>query len=494
MTSTASPPASSGAPTTQTAAGGSLLLYVALGGLAFAVLQSLVAPALPILARELDASVADTSWVLTAYLLSASVLTPILGRLGDIVGKRKALIGVLVVLAIGTLLAALAPGLGVLIVARVLQGASGAIMPLSIGMIRDEMPHDKVSVSVGIVSAIAGIGAGVGIVAAGPIVEHLSWHWLFWLPLVLVVIALAGAVFAMKESPVRAPGRLDLVGAAVLTVSLLALLLAISKGQAWGWSDGKTVGLLALGVVALAALVAVESRVREPLIDMRLLRQRGVWTTDLVGLILGFAMFGTFLLIPTLLQLPESTGFGFGKSVSAAGLFLLPTVLMLIVFGVVGGILVRRFGPKVPLVVGALCVALGFLLPAIDHAALWQVLASGVLVGIGLGLAFSAMSNAIILAVPAAQTGVAIGVNNVARTVGSSVGTAVIAAVLASSVTSQGIATNGAFTAAFWTCTGAALLAVLAALALPSALARGAVDAPGTGAAPDRVPAGAGGH
>ncbi|GAB3854379.1 MFS transporter [Dactylosporangium cerinum] len=182
-----------------------LVVYLSLGGLAFAVLQSLVAPAMSTIARDLNASTADISWILTAYLLSASVLTPILGRLGDMVGKRRVLIAVLAVLAAGTLLAALAPNLAVLIVARAMQGAAGAILPLSIGIVRDELPREKVAVTVGLLSAIFGVGAGVGIVGAGPIVEHLSWHWLFWLPLVLVVIALLGAVFGMPESPVRTP-------------------------------------------------------------------------------------------------------------------------------------------------------------------------------------------------------------------------------------------------------------------------------------------------
>jgi EmrB/QacA subfamily drug resistance transporter len=449
-----------------------LVLYLSLGGLAYAVLQSLVAPALSTIGRELNASTADTSWVITAYLLSASVLTPILGRLGDMVGKRRVLIGVLAALGAGTLLAALAPNLVVLIVARALQGAAGAILPLSIGIVRDELPREKVGVTVGLLSAIFGVGAGVGIVAAGPIVEHLSWHWLFWLPLVLVAVALLGAVFGMKESPVRTPGRLDVLGAAILSVSLVSLLLAISKGQAWGWGDTKTVSLLALGVVALIGFVVVELRVREPLIDMRLMKVRGVWATDLVALILGFAMFGTFLLVPTLLQLPAATGYGFGKTVSQAGLFLLPTVLMMIVFGPLAGLLDRRFGPKVPMFLGTVAVVVAFVLPALAHGAIWQVLLSGVLTGAGIGLAFAAMSNAIIESVPAAQTGEASSVNTIARTIGSSIGTAVVAAVITSHTTARGLPTDDAFTYGFWVCAGVAILAVLASLALPSARRR----------------------
>jgi EmrB/QacA subfamily drug resistance transporter len=445
-----------------------LVLYLSLGGLAFAVLQSLVAPALSTIGRDLGASTADTSWMLTAYLLSASVLTPILGRLGDMVGKRKVLIGVLVVLGAGTLLAALAPNLAVLIVARALQGAAGAILPLSIGIVRDELPREKVGVTVGLLSAIFGVGAGVGIVAAGPIVERLSWHWLFWLPLVLVVVALFGTIFGMKESPVRTPGKLDVLGAGVLSAALVALLLGISKGQSWGWGEPKTLGLLAFGAVALIGFVLVERRVKEPLVDMRLMRLRGVWATDLVAMILGFAMFGTFLLVPTLLQLPAVTGYGFGKSVAQSGLFLLPTVVMMVVFGPLAGILDRRFGPKVPMFLGAVSVVAAFVLPAVAHGVIWQILASGVLTGAGIGLAFAAMSNAIIEAVPATQTGEATSVNTIARTIGSSIGTAVVAAVITSNSTPQGLPTDDAFTYGFWVCAGVAVLAVAASLVLPA--------------------------
>jgi EmrB/QacA subfamily drug resistance transporter len=445
-----------------------LVLYLSLGGLAFAVLQSLVAPALGTISRDLGASTADTSWMLTAYLLSASVLTPILGRLGDIAGKRKVLIGVLVVLAAGTLLAAVAPNLAVLIVARALQGAAGAILPLSIGIVRDELPKEKVGVTVGLLSAIFGVGAGVGIVAAGPIVEHLSWHWLFWLPLVLVVVALLGTVFGIPESPVRTPGRLDVLGAGILSAALVALLLAISKGQAWGWGEARTLGLLAAGVLGLIVFVLVERKVREPLVDMRLMRLRGVWATDLVALILGFAMFGTFLLVPTLLQLPAATGYGFGKTVAESGLFLLPTVVMMVVFGPLAGMLDRRFGPKVPMLLGAVSVVAAFAVPALGHGEIWQVLLSGVLTGAGIGLSFAAMSNAIIESVPATQTGEATGVNTIARTIGSSIGTAVVAAVITSNSTPQGLPADDAFTYGFWVCAGVAVLAVGAALALPA--------------------------
>ncbi|WP_284979855.1 MFS transporter [Arthrobacter sp. fls2-241-R2A-200] len=345
--------------------GAGIITYLSLGGLSFAVLQSLVAPALGTIGKDLGVATSDASWVLTAYLLSASVLTPILGRLGDMVGKRKVLIVVLVLLLAGAVIAALAPNLTVLIVGRVLQGAAGAVMPLSIGIVRDELPKERVSVTIGLLSAIFGIGAGVGIVAAGPIVESLSWHWLFWLPAGLVVIALLGAIFGMPESPVRTPGKLDWLGTAIVSVGLVAVLLAISEGQAWGWGDGKTVSLLIGGGVALIGFVVVELRVAEPLIDVRLFRHRGVWTAHIVALAFGFAMFGTFVLVPTILQLPTVLGYGFGKSVSEAGLYLLPTVIAMVISGVIAGALIRKVGPKIPMILGAVSVTVAFVIPAL---------------------------------------------------------------------------------------------------------------------------------
>jgi len=449
-----------------------LIIFLSLGGLSFAVLQSLVAPALSTIGHDLSASTEDVSWILTAYLLSASVLTPILGRLGDMVGKRRILIIVLVILAAGTLLAALAPNLAVLIVARALQGAAGAVLPLSIGIVRDELPRERVSVTIGLLSAIFGIGAGVGIVAAGPIVQNLNWHWLFWLPLILIAIALVGVIFGMPESPVKKPGHLDLVGTAILTVSLVALLLAISEGESWGWGSFGIIALLALGAVALVVFVLVELRVKEPLIDMRLFKIRGVWTAHFVALVFGFVMFGTFVLVPTLLQLPSITGYGFGKTVTEAGLFLLPTVLAMIVLAPIAGILIRRVGPKPPMLVGGILVTAAFVLPAIGHGEVWQVLVSGILTGGGIGFALASTSNAIIESVPAQQTGEAISANTIARTIGSSIGTAVIAAIITANSTPQGLPKDDAFTIGFWVCAGVAVLAILATIVAPSMLKR----------------------
>lgn len=454
-----------------------VMAFLSLAGLAFAVLQSLVAPALPVIAADLHAAPADASWILTAYLLAASVTTPIAGRLGDMYGKRRVLLVVLLLLAVGTVLSAVATTLPILLLGRVVQGAAGAILPLSIGIVRDELPAGKVSVGVGLLSAIFGIGGGLGIVLAGPIVDSLSWHWLFWLPLIVAALALVGVALGVPESRVRTPGRLDLAGALLLSAALVSLLLAVSKGNEWGWSDVKVLALFAAAVVAAVSWVAVEFRVAEPLVDMRMMAVRGVWTTNLVGLCFGFAMFGAFVLVPQLLELPKATGYGFGESVTAAGLFLLPCTVMILIFGPISGVLDRRFGARVPVILGCIATVAGFALPAISHDQSWQILVSVTLVGIGLGFAFAAMANAIVQAVPPSQTGVATAVNTIARTVGGSLGTAVIAAALAAKTDVRGVPLDDSFTIGFGLAAGVGGLALIAALAMPAARRLAARDA-----------------
>src|SRR5215467_8517603 len=182
---------------------------LAMGVAAFALLQSLVIPVLTTVQHQLHTTQSAATWVLTAYLLSASVMTPILGRVGDMIGKERVFVTTLVALAVGSLLAAIAPSIGVMIVARVIQGVAGGMLPVAFGIIRDEFPAEKVTVAVGMIAALTAVGAGLGIVLAGPIVDALGWRWLFWLPLFLTIAAAVGALLFVPESPVRSPGRIS---------------------------------------------------------------------------------------------------------------------------------------------------------------------------------------------------------------------------------------------------------------------------------------------
>ncbi|MGK2936907.1 MAG: MFS transporter [Solirubrobacteraceae bacterium] len=441
---------------------------LATGALAFTLLQSMVSPALPAIQQELGTSTSTVTWVLTGFLLSASVATPILGRLGDMFGKERMLLVALGGLWVGTLTAALASSIEVLIVARFVQGLGGAVFPLSFGIIRDEFPATRVPTGIAMVSAIMGIGAGAGIVLAGPIVDGLSYHWLFWLPLVAITIALATTVRFVPESPIKTPGRINWPGAFLLSGWLVSLLYGISRASDWGWTSPEFLGLMGLAAALAALWARVELRADEPLIDMRMLQQRGIWTTNLTGLLLGFGMFGSFILIPQLAQMPESTGYGFGASVTQSGLFMLPTTVMMLLVSPIAGRLTERVGPKVPLVIGTALASLSFLLLAVAHGERIDLYLAAVLLGAGIGMSFASMANLIVSFVPASQTGAATGMNTITRTVGGSLGAQVLASTLAAHLAATGLPLNTGFTTGFTISAGAVGLAFLAALAVPS--------------------------
>jgi EmrB/QacA subfamily drug resistance transporter len=443
-------------------------VFLALGGLALAVSQSLVAPALREIQVDLGVSTTAVTWVLTAFLLSASVATPILGRLGDMFGKKRVLVIALTAVAVGTFVSAIASSLGLMVAGRVIQGLGGGIFPLSMSIIRDEFPRERVAGGIALISAILGVGGGLGIVLAGPIVDHLNYHWLFWFPFFVVTIAAIGVFLVVPESPIRTRGRVDWLGAVLLAGWLVALLLPLSEGRSWGWTSARVLGLLAAAAVIALIWVAVEIRSREPLVDMRMMRLRGVWTTNLTAILLGAGMFGSFILIPQLVELPKSTGYGFGGSVTQGGLYLLPSTVMMVVFSVIAGRLVSSVGPRLPLILGTSVSVASFLLLAVAHSEPWEILAATTLLGIGIGFAFSAMANQIVESVPSEQTGVATGMNTIMRTIGGSLGATVSAVILTSSLAADGLPKERGFTLAFAVSAVALVGAVLAAVAVPS--------------------------
>ncbi|MCW3067400.1 MAG: transporter, partial [Solirubrobacterales bacterium] len=399
-----------------------ILAVLSLGGLAYAMLSSSVVPALPTIQRDLHTTETGITWLLTAYLLSASVGTAILGRLGDMFGKERMLLVTLMILAGGTLLAAVSSSLSVIIVARFIQGASGGIFPLAFGIVRDEFPREKVPGSIGLLSAILGVGAGVGIVLSGVIVEHLNYHWLFWIPLVATLLAAVATWRFIPESPVRVPGRINGTAAALMTIGMSTVLLAISETTTWGWGSVKTLGLILVGLVISAGWIAVEARSRNPLVDMTMMRIRGVWTTNLAAFLLGAGMYSSFIVFPQIAQLPRSTGFGFGASVVVSGLYLLPSTIGMTALGLYAGRISARFGSRTALLAGTAFTTAAFALLTVAHSHPYDLLISASLLGVGMGLAFAALGNLIVQAVPSEQTGVATGMNTVMRTLGGALG------------------------------------------------------------------------
>jgi EmrB/QacA subfamily drug resistance transporter len=444
-----------------------ILAVLALAGLAYAVLSSAVIPALPTIQRDLHTTETGVTWLLTGFLLSASVGTAIIGRLGDMYGKERLLLWTLVVLAAGSLLAAVANTLEVVIVARVIQGVAGGIFPLAFSIVRDEFPPEHVAGSIGLISSILGIGSGFGLVLGALIVEHLSWHWLFWLPLFVTIVAAVCTWRFIPESPVRSPGHVNWLAAALMTVGISCVLIAISETTVWGWGGAKTIGLFAVGVAVCIAWIAVEVRSREPLVDMALMRVRGVWTTNLAAFLLGAGMYASFIVFPQFAQLPKSTGFGFGASVVVSSLYLLPAALAMGLLGTLAGRIALRFGSKPALLAGSAITASAFAWLAVAHGHPYDMLISAAVLGIGIGLAFAALGNLIVQAVPPTQTGVATGMNTVMRTLGGALGGQLSATFIVNN-TVHGLPTVTGFEDTFVMATMFLVVCVLAGLLIPA--------------------------
>jgi EmrB/QacA subfamily drug resistance transporter len=435
---------------------------------AYALLQSLVIPVLTTVQHDLHTSQDTVTWVLTAYLLSASIFTPVLGRIGDMMGKKRVFVITLVALAVGSLLAALTNSIGIMIVARVIQGVGGGMVPVAFGIIRDEFPAERVAGAVGALAALTAIGAGLGIVLAGPIVEALDYHWLFWLPMILTVAAAVLAVLVVPESPVRNPGRISWPPVLLLSGWLVALLVALSEAPDWGWGSGRVLGLLAAAVVLALVWVFAELRAATPLIDMTMMRLKGVWTNNLVALLIGVGMYATFAFLPEFVQTPSVAGYGFSASITRSGLMLLPATITMFVTGMFVGKLTRRLGGKVLVIAGCLVGAVAMSILAFAHAQQWEIYLSTALMGIGFGLAFSAMSALVVAAVPASQTGVASGMNANIRTIGGSIGSAAMASIVTSHLAASGLPKESGYTTGFAALTGCLVLAALAGLLIPA--------------------------
>lgn len=447
------------------------LAILTMAGTAFALQQTMVFPALSTFQQEFDTTPAWATWVLTAFLLTASVATPLLGKLGDQYGKERMLVVALAIFLVGTVAGAFAWDIGSLIAARALAGAGGAVFPLSFGIIRDEFPPEKVKVGIGLLSAVFGVGGGFGIVLSGLIVEYLSWRWLFIVGAIPVAAAIVLVHRYVPESPVRSRARVDVVGAVLLSGALVALLVGLTEGESWGWSSARFVGLIAASLILFGAWIATELRVSEPMVDMRMMSQRPVFLTNVTALIAGFAMFGSFVLVPQFVSTPESSGYGFGASPIVAGLYLLPSSIVMLFAGPAAGVLGRRYGSKWPLSVGmALVAAAGFGLAA-WHDEPVEIIVAMALLGAGVAASFAAMAALITESVRPTETGIATGMNTVMRTVGGVVGGQIGAAILtASIVAATGLPDEHAYAVAFGLSAIAAGVASFVAIFIPAPL------------------------
>ncbi|NEC92018.1 MFS transporter [Streptomyces sp. SID12501] len=452
---------------------GRVVGILAFAGIVAAITQTLVVPLIGELPSLFDTSASNASWVITATLLAASVVTPVAGRLGDMYGKKRMLLVSLVPLVLGSVLCALSSSVIPMIAGRGLQGMGMGVVPLGISLLRDVVPAEKLGSSIAVMSASMGVGGALGLPFSAAIAENASWRVLFW---VVAALALAVAtlisVFVPDGRENTASGRFDVLGAIGLGIALICLLLAVSKGADWGWGSGTTLGLFAVAVIVLLAWGRWELRNAEPLVDLRVTARPQVLMTNAASILVGFAMYAQSLVIPQLLQLPKETGYGLGESMLAMGLWMAPAGLMMMLMSPLGAMLSAKSGPRITLSVGSLIVAVGYgiSLPLVGSGSAWGLLAVTIVCSTGVGFAYGAMPALIMSAVPQSETASANSFNTLMRAIGSSVSAAVIGVVLAQMTTDFGgfaLPSEAGFRAAMMLGCGVGLAAAVVAFLIP---------------------------
>ncbi|MFI1701825.1 MFS transporter [Streptomyces bobili] len=454
-----------------TARAGGVVATLALAGVTAAIMQTLVTPLIAELPQILDTSSSNAAWVITVTLLAAAVCVPVVGRLGDLLGKRRMLLACAVPLIVGSVVCALASDVVTMIVGRGLQGMGMGMLPLGIALLRDVLPAEKLSSSIALVSASMGIGGGLGLPIAAAIAQYANWRVLFWGSAGMAVAVTLLIWFLIPDVPAGAKGqRFDLPGALGLAVGLVSLLLAVSKGADWGWGSATTLGLFAIAVVVFVAWGFWETRTTDPLTDLRTTARPRVLLTNLASVFVGFAMYASMLVMPQLLQFPEATGYGLGQSMLATGLWMAPGGIMMMFVSPLGGKLTNARGPKFTLVCGALVIAAGYGLSMALMGSAWGLMIVGIVINSGVGLAYGAMPALVMSSVPVSETAAANGFNTLMRSLGTSIGAAVIGVILAQMTTTLGgvsLASEDGFRTALLVGGGLALISAAIASFIP---------------------------
>ncbi len=447
------------------------IVVLASCGLLVSLVQTMVVPLLPQFPQLMSVSSTTASWLITANLVAGAVSAPVLGRLGDMYGKRRMLLVALALVGIGSLLGAVAPNIAVLLVARVLQGTAFGVIALGMSLMRDVLPPDRVGSGVGLMSSSLGFGGAIGLPITGLVAQFASWRWLFAGTAVVAVIQVLLVRRLVPETPMHRSGRFDGLGAVGVGTTLVCVLLAVSKGNEWGWTSPAVLGLFAGAAVLLALSARHLLRVPAPLVDLRVSARPAVLLTNIASIMVGFAMFAGFVLATQILQAPVATGYGFGLSLIAAGVALLPMGGSMVVFSTASARLSSRFGPRTTLVLGTALLGTGNLGFALLPSNLGMLIAVTTVAAVGAALAYSAIPLLIMRAVPESETAAANSLNTLARQLGTSSCTAVAAAVTTASVISLDgriLPSGFAYSAAFVAAGAAGLIAMVIALLTPA--------------------------
>lgn len=447
-----------------------MIATLAATGLIAAFMQTLVTPIIPTLPQLLDTTSTDASWVLTSTLLAAAISTPISGRLGDMYGKRRIMLLLLAIMIGGTVISALSNTLIPMVIGRVFQGVGLGVIALGISILRDVIHPRNLGGAIALVSATLGIGGALGLPLAATIAQFLDWHFLFWLATLLGVGAIIAVATIIPVSTLRSGGRFDFVGAVGLAVGLVGILLAVSKGNEWGWTSPLTLGLLIGGIVVLIVWGVIELRTADPLIDLRVASRRPVLLTNLTSITIGFAFFIVTAALPIVLEAPVGSEIGLGESLIVASFCLMPLGIVMFVMSPIAARLTNARGPRVSLILGGLIVAIGFTLAVFFLDQVWHIILVSSITGLGVGFAYAAMPTLIMQSVPPSETAAANGLNSVMRTLGSTISATLVAIILASNTQvfeGTPLPTRDAFALVFTVGAAVVLAGVIIALFIP---------------------------
>ena len=434
------------------------LIATGISVLSYALMQTMVVPALYVLQVRMHTTPTWSAWILSVFLLTSAASTPLLSRLGDRGSRRKVLLLVLAVYLIGTLGCAAAGNIWLLIVCRGVQGVSLATLPLSFAILHDALPEYRRRSGLGLVSGVIGVGAGIGLVVGGLVVDHQSWRWLFAINALLILGAMGLVAKCVPDLRGGSGEPLDAPGATVLTLALVALLLALTKGTSWGWASGTTLALFAAFVVLLGLLVVVERRSPAPLVGPAVVAGRSMIAVHGAAFVFGLVSFVFYVLLPAYAQAaPDrrtpgggTAGYGLGADVTLAGLLLLPGSLALLPAGRLAGLMQRLTSARATLTSGFAITAVGALsLWSWNHSA-WQLAIGYLVVGSGSGLVLGALPSIVGNLTDARHTATANGVNTVIRAAGGVVGSQLAAvSLVAWRIPGSGIPARSGFTHAF---------------------------------------------
>ncbi|MGC8546525.1 MAG: MFS transporter [Thermoplasmata archaeon] len=401
----------------------STIAVMAIAGTMIMYVETMVTPALPVLSKFFSASYDSLSWIVTSYLISGTISAAIFGKLADIYGKKKVFVILSLVYAIAVSFGGFANTLTEFIIIRAIQGLGMGMLPVAFALLNDELPKNELPLAQGIISATFTVGASLGLVVGAWITQNYDWQWSYHSAIPIAFGLFIASLVILEESPYRKEETIDYGGIFLLSIGLVSAILVLSEGVYWGWTSYLILSLAFLAVASFSLFLIYENTVTQPFINLKLLKIRNIFLANLTGLFASGGMFYLFYTIPPLLQDPAPAGFG--KDILTSGLVMVPGSLMAIVFAPIGALIVRKYGPKLSIIIGTGVMLVAFILLYFNRGNVTSITEDAIFIGSGTSFVFVGIINMIIISTPRDSTGMVTGMNTVFRNIGSTISPAI---------------------------------------------------------------------